>query len=116
MAWNMTAVPSAPSTVKYSLDEIPDDVKQGVEEAYAHQQDHPTDRLAVAFETEAERDIARGQVRSYCEARPDGRLTASIWAPENLAVEDEDGTETELTFPLSMAFKVYVKKAQKDKE
>lgn len=115
MPWDAKAVEAPASTVKTPLASIPDDVATGVEEAFEYVTANPTERIVITFDTEDERDLTRALVRSYCEVRPKGRITASIWAvtanPETGETTTEDGAKP----ALSMSFRKYVKKsAQKN--
>jgi|SRR5215469_2217479 len=112
MGWNISAIDAPASQVKINFDEIPDDVREGVEEMFTGLSG--TQRGIVVFENEADRDVARAQIRAYCEARKAGRLTASIWAGYTNAEQDSlrsgNKTETYSLPALSLAFTVYVKK------
>jgi hypothetical protein len=120
MGWEMKAVEAPSSAIKYTLDQIPQDVKDGVEEAFNYCQSNPTERIVIPFlgtdDTNAEdqRDLTRGQVRSYCEQRPAGRLTASIWA---VSVDPESGEtsgDDNAVPALNMRFVPYVKREKKE--
>lgn len=111
MGFNIVAVDAPASQVKIDFDSIPDDVKEGVEEMFAGLS--PSQRGVVAFQEQEERDLTRAEIRAYCEKRPAGRLTASIWA----GYTDAEGKGTfkqkqgEGDLPaLSLAFSVYVKR------
>lgn len=113
MSWNMKAVEAPASAVKVALEDITEDVIKGVEEAFTYCQEHPTERLVVAWTKAEDRDETRVLIRSYCEARPAGRLTASLW---NISVDPETGEKSgaEGAIPaLSMQFTPYVKKSKK---
>ncbi len=79
MAWNMTPVDAPASSVKTPLADIPDEVRESVEEGFAFCQQSPGKRLVVPFGSDDEAARARVLIRSYCEQRPAGRLTASMW-------------------------------------
>jgi len=117
MPWNMTAVNAPSSSVKIPLEKIDPDTKAGVDEAYAYGLENPGQRFIVAFDTANARDTARNEIRSYCEAREDGRLTASIWAGFAGVVEGTtkfSQTETEVCKApaLSLSFSEYVKRSK----
>jgi hypothetical protein len=116
MPWNMIPVKAPASAVKIPVSLIPDDVQQSIEEAFAYCEQNPAERLTVPFDTAEAAAEAKTQIRSYCEARPAGRLSASIW--EGFAGTLENGnvkfspqeTEACKTPALSLFLKVYVKK------
>lgn len=119
MAWDMKAVEAPSSAIKIALADIPEDVKIGVEEGYAYCQANPSERVVVTFTGddkstgEDKRDLTRAQVRNYCEQRPDGRITASIWSILADPESGESSTEESAAPGLSMRFTKYVKKEKK---
>lgn len=112
MPWALKAVEAPASAIKTPLEEIPADVAAGVEEAFKYGQDNPTERLVLVCKDEDDRDIQRALIRSYCELRPEGRLTASIWAVTVDPETGETSKEAGSVPALSMFFRVYVKKAK----
>ena len=113
MAWNMTPVKD--STARLALEEVDKDAAESVEEAFAFITENPESRLIVRFDSPDARDEAALNVKSYCEARPAGKLTASIWYGFASPTEDKFSSAKEptkaCTAPaLSMSFKVYVKR------
>ena len=120
MAWNMTPIDAPASSIKTPLADIPDEVRESVEEGYAFCQQNPGKRLVVPFETDEEASQARTLIRSYCEQRPAGRLTASVWNGQ--AVISESGEVTGFAAQetsraavpgLSVLLRTYVPKAQR---
>src|SRR5215469_7533865 len=121
MPWNMVAV-DAGTSEKLPLESVQDDAKAAVEEAVAFYNEFPEGkRLIIPFDTEEERDKAAVHIRSYCEARPDGRLTASIWhgftgtkgegdAAKAVWSSAAEGTKDAKTPALSVKFRAYVKR------
>lgn len=108
MPWDMKAVEAPASAVKTAIGDIPEDVTSGVEEAYDYCQANPLERVVITFPDTDTRDLTRALIRSYCEVRPKGRLTASLWA---VSVNAETGeTEKDGVPALSMRFVKYVKK------
>jgi hypothetical protein len=110
MTWAISAVDAPSSQVRIDPGEIPAEVGEGVEEMFSGLTS--TQRGVVAFEDEGARDLARAQIRAYCEARKAGRLTASIWAgftDAEATVFRQKATEGDKP-ALSLAFTVYVKK------
>lgn len=77
-SWEMTVVEAAPSSVVIPLNAIGDEVKDTVEEAYAGLKG--SERAIVTFDDATQRNEARIMIRSYCNARPAGRLKASLWS------------------------------------
>lgn len=77
MALNFTFIPlkgnSSPANT-LDLDDIPQEVKDGVEEVYAALKSNPSGRMGIAFETPVEAQTFIAQVKSYCELRPAGPL------------------------------------------
>lgn len=57
----------------YSLEEIPDEVKNDVEEAYELLKKQ-NGRLAVEFPSVGELNLYMAHVKSYCELRPAGAI------------------------------------------
>jgi hypothetical protein len=113
MPWNMAPVEAPASAVKTPLDQIPEDVSASVEEAYAFCQENPAMRLIVPFESDEDVAVNRGYIRSYCEARKDGRLTASIWAGytnEDASVFVQKATEDKNVPALSLFLIKYVRR------
>ena len=119
MAWNMTPVKASASAVNYPLSEIPQDVKDSVDEAFDYSQANPTERLVVTFADKDEADLNKIYIRSYCLSRPAGQLTASIWV--GFAAVDENGnagkfsqaeTEAAKVAALSLFFTPYVKRSR----
>lgn len=118
MAWNMTPVKASASAVNYPLDQIPQDVKDSVDEAFDYSQANPTERLVVTFADKDEADLNKVYIRSYCLSRPAGQLTASIWT--GFATVDEGGnatfsqseTEKAKVPALSLFFTPYVKRSR----
>jgi len=79
MAWDMTPIETGASE-RLPLESVDEDAKVAVEEAYAYFLATPTgERLIIPFSDPGDREDAARHIRSYCEARPSGRLTASIW-------------------------------------
>jgi len=120
MAWNMTPIDAPASSIKTPLADIPDEVRESVEEGYAFCQQNPGKRLVVPFETDEEASQARPLIRSYCEQRPAGRLTVSMhrgWAltNENGEITGFAAQETSrAALPgLSVLLRTYVPKAQR---
>jgi hypothetical protein len=113
MGWNTVAVDAPASQVKIDFNEIPDDVKDGVEEMFKELSS--VQRGVVAFADTDSRDLARAQIRAYCEKRKDGRLTASIWAGYTDAKSEgafrQKASEGDLP-ALSLSFTVYEKKSK----
>jgi hypothetical protein len=110
MPWNTVAVAAPPSTMKIDHNDIPDDISTGVEEIVASLD--ATQRGVVPFDSVEARDLARAQIRAYCEARKAGRLTASIWAGFTAGEGKFTAKQTEESehAALSLAFTPYVKK------
>jgi hypothetical protein len=119
----MAPVKAPASQVVTPLKNIPAEVSESVEEGFAFCQANPLLRLIAAFADEDEVNLNRGYIRSYCQARPAGRLTVSIFngytglvevevegLPELVQKFSPNQTEACQTPALSLFFKVYVKK------
>lgn len=126
MPWNMTAVKSS-ADVKLTLDDIDADARTAVDEAavFFAEPANVGQRLIIPFDSTDDRDQARVHIRSYCEARPAGRLTASIWAGFTGTVGEGDdavtrwssadkSTDVCKTPALSVTVKPYVKRERTD--
>lgn len=110
----MVVVDAPASAAKLPLSEIPQDVKTSVDEAYDGLS--AGQRVLVKFATEEETRLARMQIRSYCEGRPAGRLTASIWQGYSDPAVAGSFTQTERDGwvpALNMSFSKYVSPAEK---
>jgi hypothetical protein len=108
MPWDMKAVEAPASAVKTALEDIPDDVASGIEEAFEYSTANPLERVVITFPDTDTRDLTRALIRSYAEVRPKGRLTASLWA---VTVNADTGeTEKDGVPALSMRFVPYKKK------
>jgi hypothetical protein len=77
---------SKPRTGQSSLADIPQDVKDDVDEAYGYLTDHADQEGFAEFETEAERKRWIADVRGYCASREAGVLTFRILPSKNLPV------------------------------
>lgn len=123
MAWEMVAVP-VKSSEKIPEDQLSDDAKTGVDEMAAFYADNPEgQRLIIPFNTTDERDSAARHIRTYCEIRPAGRLTASIWhgftgtkgegdQVKQLWSSAPEGTADAKTPALSVKVRPYVKRTR----
>lgn len=79
MARKTTFIPNTAAGTLIPMDEIPDDVKDDVEEAYKllSQADG---RIRVEFDTKEEKAVFSRQAASYCAQRPEGKLKFR-WSP-----------------------------------
>lgn len=94
------------------LDQIPEEIRQEVEEAYAALKSNPNGRLRATFDTEAELNEYVRQVRSYCAQRPAGvvrfRKSPTRKLPSNVMdfrITDakDDDTPEETVTPVTVA-------------
>jgi hypothetical protein len=115
MAWDIIAVQAPASGVKIDPKDIPEDVSMGVDEMFTSLE--ATQRGVVAYETTEARDLARVQIRTYCETRKAGRLTASIWAgyTDGKGSFVQKNPDEKLLPALSLAFTTYVKREKDTK-
>jgi len=67
------ANPKSVSNVSLTLDDVPDDVRQEVEEVYTTLKTQPG-RMRADFESLAELNKYIAQVKAYCELRPAGAI------------------------------------------
>lgn len=86
MARSIVFVPSSNPTKgsrPIALDDVPQDVRDEVEEAYAAMKSNPNGRFRATFDSKAELLQYLAHANAYCANRP-----------ETLIVTDENGTET----------------------
>jgi len=72
IAFVPTAAPGVPALV--NIDDIPQNVKDEVEEIYAALKANPNGRMRAEFDNTAELRVYVAQVTSYCEQRPAGAI------------------------------------------
>lgn len=125
MAWNMIAV-DAGTSEKVPVENLMDDAKTAVDEMAAFYVDNPEGkRLIIPFDSVEDRDKAANHIRTYCEVREAGRLTASIWhgftgtkgegdKAQPVWSSAAEGTQYAKTPALSVKVKPYVKRTKAD--
>lgn len=98
MARKLAFVPTtAPGvTALVALDDIPQDVKDEVEEVYANLKANPNGRIRAEFDTPAELRVYVTQVTSYCELRPAGAIRFRKSPTKNLPQNVMDFRITDL--------------------
>lgn len=75
MARKIEFVPTAtPTKFVASLDSVPQDVRDEVEQIYAGMKANPRGRMRAEFDSKEEREQYMGQVKTYCELRPAGAI------------------------------------------
>lgn len=104
MAITLTALPPGNATSRKALEDIDDDVKAAIEDAYKYNEDSPAERLEAAFTTQEKAEEFLKDARAYAFQRPAGRLVvtgnttkkgqarfrvAAYVAPEDGEEEDE---------------------------
>ena len=90
--WTLDPVDESPGAITTPLDKIPDDVKDAVEATLKYCEKNPNKRLVTPpFATEDSRKQAAIDIRSYCEQRKAGRLSASIQRPDKHPVTKKAG-------------------------
>ena len=74
---NLTFIPNASSKgsagLSLTMDDIPEDVRNDVEEVYKALKTNPG-RMRVSFATLAELNTYIAQVTAYCQLRPEGEI------------------------------------------
>jgi hypothetical protein len=79
---------SASALGSLSLEDIQQDVREDVEEAYAYLSDKPTQRLRAAFADKTAAAVWLAQANVYCRVRPAGEIRIRKSPTRNLP----DGT------------------------
>jgi hypothetical protein len=103
--WQLDPVEETAAAVVTPLEQIGEDVKDAVEATLTYCQKNPGKRLVTPpFATEDSRKKAAIDIRSYCQQRPKGRLTASVQKPNMHPVSKKAG------FFLSLKVKAYTPK------
>lgn len=123
MPWNMVAV-DVGSSEKVPADSLDADAKTAVDEMAVFFAENPDGhRLVIPFDTVENRDTAARHIRTYCEIREAGRLTASIWhgftgtkgegeAAKTVWSSAPEGTADAKTPALSVKVKPYEKRTR----
>jgi hypothetical protein len=65
VAITLQAIPKSRRSVQLELDDIPQDVKTAVVEAFDYGQKHPDERLSVTFGSQGDAETFLFQARSY---------------------------------------------------
>ena len=100
MAIELQAMPKSRRSTVLDLDEIPDDVKTAVNEAFEYGQEHPDERLSAAFDSQGDAETFLFQARSYArQAEPrltvtgnttrkgEARFTVELWGADSSGEE-----------------------------
>lgn len=65
MAIELQAIPRSRRGTPLELDDIPDEVKTAIDEAYEYGKEHPDERLSAKFANQGEAETFLFQARSY---------------------------------------------------